>query len=111
MFEAATPLFLSERADEFRGRLDANAVAQRGEEMAAIVPDDDIDTGGSGDLGDVRVVDAAAGNAVGNRGTQQRQAVAGGKVVDGHPPRDLFFDEPQGVGRLQPEFGGQPRRH
>ena len=79
--------------------------------MAAVVGDDDGGLGTPRDLGDVRVVDAAAGD----RRRAPRRAGAGSARAAGrswtrHPREDLFLDQPRRVAGRQAEFGGQPGR-
>src|SRR5262249_5795930 len=62
--------FLLERRIEFGWRLDPNAVAERRQEVAAIVGHDDSRVGRSGDLCDVGVVNPAAEDPVARRGAQ-----------------------------------------
>ena len=105
----STPARL-QAGQKLRGRLDADAVSERGEKMTTVVGHDDRRTGGARHLGDVRVVDAAAGDTVARSRLHHRESIARRQIVHGHPREDLGLEQLRGVARRQPELRRQPRR-
>ena len=65
---------------------------------------------GARDFGDVRVVDAAAGDVVARRGAQHRQPVGRRQVVHGHPSEHFLLQQRRGVRRCDAVLRRQPRR-
>lgn len=77
--------------------------------MAAVVRDDDLRAGKAGDLGDVRVVDAAAENSLVLERPKEGLPGLLRELSNIEPRQDFLFDQPEGVLGSKPEFLGQPR--
>src|SRR6476620_4240075 len=99
-----------ERLEEFRRCFHADAVPQRREEVTPVIRDDHASPGGARHLGNVRVVDPAAGGIVLGGRVQKMQTIGRRQIVHGHPPEDLVLEQPCGIRRRQPELGGKPGR-
>ena len=88
----------------------AHSVTKGGDEMSPIVGDDDRCANRASDFGDMRVVDAAAGDAVSCRRLQHRSTVALWEVVHAHSREHLVLQQKGRVRGRQAKLRGQSRR-
>jgi hypothetical protein len=68
-------------------------VTERSEKVTAVVGHDHVGAGGPGDFGNMRVIDAAAGDPIVDRGVEQAQTVGGRQVVNAQPTKDFFLEQ------------------
>src|SRR5688572_7629245 len=91
--------------EELDRRFHLQSMTQCGQKMPAIVSDDHTCTRRPRDLGDVRVVDAAARNAVSGSGGEESQLFLREEAAHREPAEHLRSEQLIGIFGSQPELG------